>query len=86
VLRPDGELRMLEHVRATRAWKARLQDLLQPAWTRITGGCHPNRDTEHAVEAGGFRIDDESRRAKGEMRRFSARARRPGNRRGGPGV
>ena len=73
VLRPDGQLRMLEHVRATRAWKARLQDLLQPAWTRITGGCHPNRETERAVEAGGFRIDAESRRAKGDMRRFSAR-------------
>jgi SAM-dependent methyltransferase len=73
VLRPDGQLRMLEHVRAARAWKAWLQDLLQPAWTRITGGCHPNRDTERAVEAGGFQIDDESRRAKGDMRRFVAR-------------
>ncbi len=57
VLRPDGELRMLEHVRSTRGWKARLQDRLQPAWTRITGGCHPNRETERAVEACGFRID-----------------------------
>ena len=72
VLRPDGQLRMLEHVRATRAWKARLQDLLQPAWTRVTGGCHPNRETERAVEAAGFRIDATSRRAKGEMRRFAA--------------
>jgi ubiquinone/menaquinone biosynthesis C-methylase UbiE len=73
VLRPDGQLRMLEHVRATRAWKARLQDLLQPAWTRITGGCHPNRETERVVEAAGLRIDPTSRRAKGEMRRFAAR-------------
>jgi len=72
VLRPDGQLRMLEHVRATRRWKARMQDLLQPAWTRVTGGCHPNRETERAVEAGGFRIDAESRRAKGTMRRFAA--------------
>jgi len=73
VLRPDGELRMLEHVRSTRAWKARLQDLLQPVWTWITGGCHPNRDTERAVEAGGFQIEEEGRRAKGDMRRFAAR-------------
>ena len=72
VLRPDGQLRMLEHVRSTQAWKARLQDLLQPAWTRITGGCHPNRDTERAVETGGFQIEDQSRRAKGTMRRFAA--------------
>jgi ubiquinone/menaquinone biosynthesis C-methylase UbiE len=73
VLRPDGQLRMLEHVRSTRAWKARTQDLLQPAWTRITGDCHPNRDTERTIEAGGFRIEAEGRRAKGEMRRFVAR-------------
>jgi ubiquinone/menaquinone biosynthesis C-methylase UbiE len=73
VLRQDGELRMLEHVRSTRAWKARLQDLLQPAWTGFTGGCHPNRDTERAVEAGGFQIEVEGRQAKGDMRRFVAR-------------
>jgi ubiquinone/menaquinone biosynthesis C-methylase UbiE len=91
VLRPDGQLRMLEHVRSTRAWKARLQDLLQPAWTRITGGCHPNRDTEGAVEAGGFQIEEGGRRAKGDMRRFVARPASgdptgPGNHRAGPGV
>jgi len=85
VLRPDGQLRMLEHVRATRAWKARLQDLLQPAWTKITGGCHPNRETERAVEAGGFQIDAESRRAKGNMRRFAARPAGPGTTGAGPG-
>jgi ubiquinone/menaquinone biosynthesis C-methylase UbiE len=73
VLRPDGQLRLLEHVRSTRAWKARLQGLLQPAWTRITGGCHPDRDTERAVEAGGFQIEAQGRRAKGDMRRFVAR-------------
>ena len=73
VLRPAGTLRMLEHVRATRAWKARFQDRWQPLWTRITGGCHWNRDTERAVEAAGFRIDAATRRAKGEMRRFVAR-------------
>jgi ubiquinone/menaquinone biosynthesis C-methylase UbiE len=73
VLRPAGQLRMLEHVRSTRPWKARLQDRLQPAWTRLTGGCHPNRDTERAVEAGSFRIEAEGRRAKGDLRRFAAR-------------
>jgi len=73
VLRPDGQLRMLEHVRSTRPWKARVQDFLQPVWTTVTGGCHPNRDTEGAVEAGGFQIEDDGRRAKADMRRFTAR-------------
>jgi ubiquinone/menaquinone biosynthesis C-methylase UbiE len=71
VLRPGGELRMLEHVRATTPWHARVQDLIQPAWTWVAGGCHPNRDTERAVGWAGFLIED--RRAQGTMRRFRAR-------------
>jgi ubiquinone/menaquinone biosynthesis C-methylase UbiE len=77
VLAPCGRLRMLEHVRAAEPWKARLQDWLQPAWTRVSGGCHPNRDTERAVEAAGFEIDDDGRRAHGNLRRFAAVAREP---------
>jgi ubiquinone/menaquinone biosynthesis C-methylase UbiE len=73
VLRPGGRLRALEHVRSTVAWRARWQDRLQPWWTRLTGGCHPNRDTERAVEGAGFTIDAEGRRARGQMRRFAAR-------------
>jgi ubiquinone/menaquinone biosynthesis C-methylase UbiE len=73
VLRPEGTLRMLEHVRSTRPWQARLQDRVQPVWTRLTGGCHPNRETERAVEAAGFQIDADGRRARGTMRRFAAR-------------
>jgi SAM-dependent methyltransferase len=75
VLRADGELRMLEHVRATGARRARFQDVIQPAWTRIAGGCHPNRATEAAVTHAGFAIDD--RRARGTMRRFRARPGEP---------
>jgi ubiquinone/menaquinone biosynthesis C-methylase UbiE len=77
VLRPDGRLRMLEHVRSSRPWKARVQDLVQPVWTPLSGGCHPNRQTERSVVEGGFEIEPEGRRARGEMRRFSARP-RPG--------
>ena len=73
VLRPDGTLRMLEHVRSIKPWKAGLQDRVQPFWTRLTGGCHPNRDTERTVEEAGFRIQPEGRRAKRDMRRFAAR-------------
>ncbi len=73
VLRPGGRLRMLEHVRSVRPWKARFQDRTQPVWTRLSGGCHPNRDTERTVEASGFTIENEGRHAKGDMRRFSAR-------------
>jgi ubiquinone/menaquinone biosynthesis C-methylase UbiE len=57
VLRPGGQLRFLEHVRAP-SRRARTQDLLvrTSIWPRLCGGCHPNRDTAAAVEASGFRI------------------------------
>ena len=73
VLRPGGALRLLEHVR-DRGVRGALQDLLQPAWTALSGGCHPNRDTEAAVERAGFRIEAESVRRRGTMRRLQARS------------
>lgn len=74
VLHSSGQLRMLEHVRHTDGTlSGRWQDFIQPAWTRVTGGCHNNRHTEGNVEQAGFAIDGEGRRANGTMRRFSAR-------------
>jgi ubiquinone/menaquinone biosynthesis C-methylase UbiE len=73
VLRAGGRLRMLEHVRSRRSWKAKFQDRVQPLWTWASGGCHPNRDTERAVEAAGFAIEAEGRAEVADMRRFSAR-------------
>jgi ubiquinone/menaquinone biosynthesis C-methylase UbiE len=73
VLRPGGRLLMLEHVQARSAFGARVLDWIQPAWTLVSGGCHPNRDTVAAVERAGFVIDEDSFRARGVMRRFSTR-------------
>ena len=72
VLKPGGRLRMLEHVHASGRVAAWLQDRTQPAWTWLTGGCHPNRETEAAVRAAGFSIDASTWRARGDMRRFEA--------------
>lgn len=56
VLRPGGQLRFLEHVRAkTPGWR-RFQDAITPVWSRFGGGCHPNRDTVGAIERAGFQI------------------------------
>ena len=74
-LRAGGTLRMLEHVRSERPWRAQVQDVIQPAWTRVAGGCRPNRDTERTVAAAGFAIEPATRRARGNMRRFVARDR-----------
>jgi len=75
VLGRGGALRMIEHVRSTSRLAARWQDLIQPAWTWVAGGCHPNRDTERNVEAAGFQIDEQGRRSRKNMRRFQARPR-----------
>ncbi len=84
VLRPQAHLLMLEHVRAASCWAAQLQDLLQPTWTCLTGGCHPNRDTESLVEQAGFEIAAATRRAHGLLRCFAASSGLP--RAGGEGV
>lgn len=75
VLTAQGSLRLLEHVRSLHPGQARLQDLIQPAWTWFTGGCHPNRETERAVAEAGFVLDPDARRARGSMRRLLARPR-----------
>lgn len=73
VLRPGGQLRMMEHVRARHRLHAWLQDLGQPAWTWLTGGCRPNRDTERLVREAGFEIEPASRRDRGIFVRFEAK-------------
>ena len=73
VLKPDGRLLMLEHVHARNRVGRWLLDTLQPPWTLITGGCHPNRDTEKVVENAGFCIEHAHYRSKGVMRHFVAR-------------
>jgi ubiquinone/menaquinone biosynthesis C-methylase UbiE len=56
VLRAGGELRFYEHVRSRRPGFARFQDLSAPVWSRLMGGCEPNRETLGAIEAAGFEI------------------------------
>ena len=54
VLRPDGRLLVLEHVRASEPDLARRQDQLDGLWKTINMGCHPNRASRQAIEAAGF--------------------------------
>ncbi len=57
VLRPGGEFRFLEHVRGQGVGGA-FEDLLDPLWSRIAGGCHLNRESELAVERVGLRVEE----------------------------
>lgn len=58
VLRPGGELRFFEHVRAPSPGWARCQDLVTPLWKKVGAGCHPNRDTVAAIERAGFHVTE----------------------------
>lgn len=58
VLKPGGRLIFWEHVNA-RAKAGRLAlGAITPLWSRVGGGCHPNRDTLQAIEAAGFAVED----------------------------
>jgi ubiquinone/menaquinone biosynthesis C-methylase UbiE len=54
VLKPDGRLLFLEHVRSDDAGLARWQDRLERPWGWLGAGCHPNRDTVARLEGTGF--------------------------------
>jgi ubiquinone/menaquinone biosynthesis C-methylase UbiE len=58
VLRPDGELVFVEHGLAPDAATRRWQRWLTPAWRRIAGGCHLDRDIAAILRDAGYRIDD----------------------------
>ena len=57
VLKPGGRLLFLEHIRAD-GKKRHVQDLLQPLWSLVGSGCHPNRPTVSLIRDSGLRIEN----------------------------
>ena len=57
VLKDDGRLLFLEHVRADDAAGARRQDRWHRPWRAIGHGCNCNRATVPAIEKAGFRLE-----------------------------
>jgi ubiquinone/menaquinone biosynthesis C-methylase UbiE len=55
VLKPNGSLLFLEHVRGTGA-HATFQDMLRPVWSFAAQGCQLNRNTVAAISAAGFNV------------------------------
>jgi ubiquinone/menaquinone biosynthesis C-methylase UbiE len=54
VLRPDGQLLFIEHVRSESPNLARWQDRLDKPWRRFAQGCRCNRATAELIAASGF--------------------------------
>jgi ubiquinone/menaquinone biosynthesis C-methylase UbiE len=57
VVRPGGQLRFIEHVRADTAGLRRVQRALDATvWPRLLGGCHVSRDTLATIAGAGFTV------------------------------
>lgn len=57
VLKPNGQLHLIEHVRSHHRWLGRWQDRLNARWRVWAEGCNLNRDTETNLRAAGFELD-----------------------------
>ncbi|KUM38250.1 class I SAM-dependent methyltransferase [Arthrobacter sp. EPSL27] len=56
VLRPGGQLLFYEHVRSEHRFLGAAEDLIAPLWSRMAGGCHPNRDTASVIAQAGLTV------------------------------
>ncbi len=57
VLKPDGLLIFIEHVRPSGGTLRRIVDIANPAWNAFTRECNINRDTLPAIKSAGFAIE-----------------------------
>ena len=58
VLKPDGQLLFIEHVRSDSPRLACWQDRLANPWRRFARGCRCNRATSELIVAFGFELED----------------------------
>lgn len=56
VVKPDGEVRLIEHVRSERRVASALMRAIDPLWLRVNGqGCHLDRDPLPSLDRAGLR-------------------------------
>jgi ubiquinone/menaquinone biosynthesis C-methylase UbiE len=60
VLRPDGQLLFIEHVRSGSRLLAAYQDRMVEPWRHFAGGCICNRATLDMMRAAGFAVTTEA--------------------------
>lgn len=72
VLKPGGQLRMLEHVLSPQPHLARLQHRLTPLWCQLFQGCHLNRETCALVQQAGFKVVSRTQRLRGVVEELVA--------------
>ena len=71
VLKPGGRLVYVEHVAAIEDPKRhKWQRRLEPGWKRLAGNCHLTRQTDQAILAAGFELEEERRESMEKAPRF----------------
>jgi ubiquinone/menaquinone biosynthesis C-methylase UbiE len=73
VLKGNGSLVFLEHIRSPHPATAGFQDWITPYWRRVSGGCHTNRSTLDTIAANGFEITKLWRSKSGSLVQGEAR-------------
>ncbi len=58
VLNPNGKYIFIEHVVSCSTGLKNIQQAVTPAWKRISGNCHLERDSVQTIKEQGFVIDD----------------------------
>lgn len=56
ILKPGGELIFCEHGRAPDDVISKWQDRVTPSWTKVSGGCHLNRNISKLINKSRFKI------------------------------
>jgi len=77
VLKPNGALVFVEHVRPTGRVSRRLADGIRPLWSKVAGGCEPNRETATTIAQSGLKIEGMVRQRVNGLPMISGMARKP---------
>ena len=65
VLKDDGNLIFIEHVRPENMRMKKIADNVNPYWNSFSNGCNINRETLSAITEAGFNIQENSYKKKG---------------------
>lgn len=58
ILKSNGQLIFCEHGKAPDKWIGKWQNIINPIWKRLGGGCNLNRDIPSIIEKNGFRMNN----------------------------
>ena len=65
VVKPEGALLFIEHVRSEEPWRASLQHWVTPVWRRLAANCHVDRSTLSVLRRVGFEVQEIERVPRG---------------------